>query len=97
MTNNVPAARGWRALLRDRTVLSWSLYDWANSAFATTVMAGFFPLYFRLLVTREPITERDADVSAAAALAAARGGVFLASSASSSGGPGAGTRARIMP
>ena len=22
------------------------LYDWANSAFATTVMAGFFPLFF---------------------------------------------------
>ncbi len=25
---------------------SWALYDWANSAFATTVMAGFFPLFF---------------------------------------------------
>ncbi len=30
-----------------KTVLSWSLYDWANSAFATTVMAGFFPLFFK--------------------------------------------------
>ncbi|MBE0618225.1 MAG: MFS transporter, partial [Proteobacteria bacterium] len=30
-----------------RTILSWSLYDWANSAFATTVMAGFFPLFFK--------------------------------------------------
>jgi AcrR family transcriptional regulator len=49
------------------------------------------PLYFRLLVTREPITERDADVSAAAALAAARDGVFLASSGHPSGRPGAGT------
>jgi UMF1 family MFS transporter len=28
-------------------VLSWALYDWANSAFATTVMAGFFPAFFR--------------------------------------------------
>jgi UMF1 family MFS transporter len=28
-------------------VLAWALYDWANSAFATTVMAGFFPVYFR--------------------------------------------------
>jgi UMF1 family MFS transporter len=27
--------------------LSWSFYDWANSAFATTVMAGFFPLFFK--------------------------------------------------
>jgi len=30
-----------------RAVLSWALYDWANSAFATVVMAGFFPLFFR--------------------------------------------------
>ncbi|MHA1563588.1 MAG: MFS transporter [Promethearchaeota archaeon] len=29
-----------------KTILSWSFYDWANSAFATTVMAGFFPLFF---------------------------------------------------
>jgi UMF1 family MFS transporter len=25
---------------------SWALYDWANSAFATTVLAGFFPIIF---------------------------------------------------
>jgi len=30
-----------------RSVWSWALYDWANSAFATTVMAGFFPLFFK--------------------------------------------------
>jgi MFS transporter, UMF1 family len=34
-------------LVTRRPVLSWALYDWANSAFATTVMAGFFPLYFK--------------------------------------------------
>lgn len=28
-------------------VLAWALYDWANSAFAVTVMAGFFPLFFK--------------------------------------------------
>ena len=28
-------------------MLAWALYDWANSAFATTVMAGFFPTFFR--------------------------------------------------
>jgi UMF1 family MFS transporter len=28
-------------------IFGWVLYDWANSAFATTVMAGFFPLYFK--------------------------------------------------
>jgi MFS transporter, UMF1 family len=34
--------------LRDRKQkLSWAMYDWANSAFATTVMAGFFPLFFK--------------------------------------------------
>ena len=27
--------------------LAWALYDWANSAFATTVMAGFFPIFFK--------------------------------------------------
>ncbi len=30
-----------------KAILSWALYDWANSAFATTVMAGFFPLFFK--------------------------------------------------
>ena len=25
----------------------WALYDWGNSAFATTVMAGFFPIFFK--------------------------------------------------
>jgi MFS transporter, UMF1 family len=34
-------------LFTRRPVLAWALYDWANSAFATTVMAGFFPLYFK--------------------------------------------------
>ena len=30
-----------------RATYSWAMYDWANSAFATTVMAGFFPLFFK--------------------------------------------------
>lgn len=29
-----------------RQQLSWAFYDWANSAFATTVLAGFFPIFF---------------------------------------------------
>ena len=33
--------------LRRRPVLAWAFYDWANSAFATTVMAGFFPVFFK--------------------------------------------------
>ena len=30
-----------------KSIIAWSLYDWANSAFATTVMAGFFPVFFK--------------------------------------------------
>lgn len=30
-----------------KAVWGWALYDWANSAFATTVMAGFFPIFFK--------------------------------------------------
>jgi MFS transporter, UMF1 family len=33
--------------LRRRPVIAWALYDWGNSAFATTVMAGFFPVFFK--------------------------------------------------
>lgn len=29
-----------------RSIFAWALYDWGNSAFATTVMAGFFPVFF---------------------------------------------------
>jgi UMF1 family MFS transporter len=36
-----------RDLIKNRPVLAWAFYDWANSAFATTVMAGFFPLFFQ--------------------------------------------------
>ena len=31
----------------NKIIYSWAIYDWANSAFATTVMAGFFPLFFK--------------------------------------------------
>lgn len=33
--------------LRSRPVVAWALYDWANSAYATVVMAGFFPIFFK--------------------------------------------------
>jgi UMF1 family MFS transporter len=35
------------SIYRNKQVLSWAFYDWANSAFATTVLAGFFPLFFK--------------------------------------------------
>lgn len=31
----------------DKATISWVLYDWGNSAFSTTVMAGFFPIFFK--------------------------------------------------
>jgi UMF1 family MFS transporter len=38
--------RATRVLTR-RPVFGWAMYDWANSSFACTVMAGFFPLFFK--------------------------------------------------
>jgi UMF1 family MFS transporter len=32
---------------RRRALWAWALYDWGNSAFSTTVMAGFFPIFFK--------------------------------------------------
>lgn len=32
---------------KKKAVWGWAAYDWANSAFATTVMAGFFPIFFK--------------------------------------------------
>lgn len=36
-----------------RATMSWALYDWANSAFATVVIAGFFPVFFSQYWGRE--------------------------------------------
>ncbi|TDY01633.1 MFS transporter [Thiohalophilus thiocyanatoxydans] len=36
----------WK-LLTEKKVLSWALYDWANSAFATVMLAGLFPIFFK--------------------------------------------------
>src|SRR3954462_8097801 len=30
-----------------KQIYAWALYDWGNSSFATTVMAGFFPVFFK--------------------------------------------------
>jgi UMF1 family MFS transporter len=30
-----------------KRILAWSFYDFGNSAFATTVIAGFFPIFFK--------------------------------------------------
>jgi len=36
-----------------KSIYSWALYDWANSAYATTIMAGFFPLFFKSYYSAE--------------------------------------------
>jgi MFS transporter, UMF1 family len=36
-----------------RRVYAWSFYDWANSAFATVVIAGFFPVFFKEFWARD--------------------------------------------
>ncbi|MEK2690773.1 MFS transporter [Bdellovibrio sp. GT3] len=33
---------------RKKKIFSWALYDWANSTYSTTVMAGFFPVFFKM-------------------------------------------------
>jgi MFS transporter, UMF1 family len=33
--------------IEKKQIWGWAMYDWANSAFATTIMAGFFPVFFK--------------------------------------------------
>src|SRR5512133_4337490 len=33
-------------LQHKREITAWTLYDWANSAFATTIMAAVLPIYY---------------------------------------------------
>ena len=33
-------------MILDKKIWSWALYDWANSAFSCTIVAGFFPIFF---------------------------------------------------
>jgi len=33
--------------IKDKKIMSWAFYDWANSSFATSVMAAFFPIFFK--------------------------------------------------
>lgn len=46
-------------VLRRKPIFYWSMYDWANSSFATTIMAGFFPIFFKQYWS----TGADANVS----------------------------------
>jgi UMF1 family MFS transporter len=55
---------------RRRAQWSWALYDWANSAYATTVMAGFFPVFFKSYWASDlPAVESTAQLGMANSLA----------------------------
>jgi len=43
-----------------RITNAWCMYDWANSAFATTIMAAVFPPFYRSLVTSAGLAESTA-------------------------------------
>ncbi|MBU4503311.1 MAG: MFS transporter [Proteobacteria bacterium] len=58
-----------------KAIFAWSMYDWANSAFATTIMAGFFPIFFKQFWS----TGVDATVSTARlGMANSIAGIFVA-------------------
>lgn len=40
---------------RKKAIFAWCMYDWANSAFATTILAAILPVYFASLVPEEGI------------------------------------------
>jgi UMF1 family MFS transporter len=46
---NPPASVAASDLNHKREVRAWTMYDWANSSFATTIMAAVFPIYYATL------------------------------------------------
>jgi len=34
-------------MMKQKNIFAWALYDWANSVYATLVIAGFFPVVFK--------------------------------------------------
>ena len=82
-TAGPPERRGaWRALGLDRPELrAWALYDWANSAFVTTVVTAIFPVYFAAVAAADlppaVATARFAAASTAALLLVAVVAPFL--------------------
>lgn len=39
--------------IKARAIRAWTMYDWANSAFATTVMAAILPNYFSMYIATD--------------------------------------------
>lgn len=75
----VPASR--------RALVSWALYDWANSAFPTLIQTFVFAAYFTRSVARNETvgTAQWGNMLAAAALVVALGGPFLGAVADQTG------------
>ena len=49
---------------------AWAMYDWANSAFQTTIIAAVFPIYFASVVAADlPEAERTANFAWATTIA----------------------------
>jgi len=79
------ARRGWLARLFARMGLArpdqsaWALYDWANSAFFTTVVAAVFPVFYRSVVAkgRTDVLESYAQATSYSMLAVALVGPLL--------------------
>ncbi len=62
-----------------KIVNAWCLYDWANSAFATTIMAAVLPPFFRTLAVNSGLAESTATAYWAYTSAAALFLIALAS------------------
>ena len=43
-----------------RRINAWAMYDWANSAFATTILASLLPIYYSTVAGRELPSEATA-------------------------------------
>ena len=52
--SNTPS-HGWlqRLGLGNRELRSWALYDWANSAFATTIMVAILPIFYAEVAAKD--------------------------------------------
>jgi len=76
---------------RAREIRGWCLYDWASSAFVTTVAAALFPPFFRSLATTAGVANATATAywgyaNAIAVLLVALGGPILGAAADHTGG-----------
>lgn len=65
-----------------RSVRAWVLYDWANSAFVTTIMAAVYPIFLRNLAIAGGKSESDAtafwgNINALSLILVAVSGPFL--------------------